>query len=145
LTAKDCGAAARQAVKGNAPDDLLEDEDDDDFVLDWDELLQMGDDGPMDIQDDTPDDTPPEMLLPEPRGPRTRGRRKGAYIYQPKWLRWNYRERPLESTVRLQTRYVTPWRWAAMGAVQKRCTLVQDGESRHGGSGAPRDALCRRT
>jgi hypothetical protein len=102
-------------VKGNAPDDLLEDEDDDDFVLDWDELLQMGDEGPVDIQDDTPDDAPPEMLLPEPRGPRTRGRRKGAYIYQPKWLRWNYRERPLESTVRLQTRYLALWRWSGNG------------------------------
>eukprot|EP00884_Botryococcus_braunii_P011409 jgi/Botrbrau1/20269/Bobra.31_1s0053.2 len=90
-----------EAVKVGGGVELPEDDDDDDFVLDWGELLaHFGEEPTLDAADES---TVPEKL-PEPRGPRTRGRKSGAYIYQPKWQRWNFRERPLESTVRLQTR-----------------------------------------
>lgn len=89
-----------QAVQDGKDADLLEDEDDDDFLLDWDELLAHVADEP--IVDVGNENAAPERL-DKPTGPRTRGRKNGAYIYQPKWQRWNFRERPLESTVRLRT------------------------------------------
>ena len=97
-----------------------EEDDDEDFVLDWDELLgtavSRAGDGAGAACCLAPR---PLLCLPwgrltrqcglaeghaQPVAPR-RSKRRRNYVYQPKLDRAGYQERPLQSTLLLQTRY----------------------------------------